>query len=88
MPEEKKQQIEKMFSKMDPNGNGYVEQPEFDKYLVKYRVSLHQDRSSYLFTLIQSLNIEMRDKGESSHNGNLIVEPSEILLSLCNTGTS
>ena len=85
MPAEKKEQIEKMFSKMDPNGNGYVEQPEFEKYLVKYEISLQQDRASYLFALIQSMNAEMREKGESSHNGNLIPEPSEILLSLCNT---
>lgn len=72
MPAEKKEQIEKMFSKMDPNGNGYVEQSEFEKYLVKYGISLSQDRASYLFALIQSLNAEMRDKGESSRNGNLI----------------
>ena len=74
MPAEKKQQIEKMFSKMDPNGNGYVEQPEFEKYLVKYGISHSQERTTYLFALIQSLNAEMREKGESSHNGNLIME--------------
>ena len=70
MSREKKEQIEKMFSKMDPNGNGYVEQPEFEKYLGKYGVSLHPERASYVFALIQSLNAEMRDKGESSRNGN------------------
>ena len=70
MPAEKRDRIEKMFSKMDPNGNGYVEQSEFEKYLLKYGISLSQDRATYLFALIQSLNAEMRDKGESSRNGN------------------
>ena len=58
-----------MFSKMDPNGNGYVEQPEFEKYLLKYGVSLDQERADYIFAVIQSRNAEMRDRGESSHNG-------------------
>ena len=74
------QQIEKMFSKMDPNGNGYVEQPEFEKYLVKYGICLHQDRATYLFSLIQSRNAEMREKRESSRNGNSILQTSEKLL--------
>ena len=54
---------------MDPNGNGYVEQPEFEKYLLKYGVSLDQERADYIFAVIQSRNAEMRDRGESSHNG-------------------
>ena len=29
-----------MFSKMDPSGNGYVEQPEFEKYLKKYSINI------------------------------------------------
>ena len=58
-----------MFNKMDPNGNGYVEQPEFEKYLLKYGVSLDKERADYIFAVIQSLNAELRDKGESSHNG-------------------
>ena len=68
-PPQKKKRIEKMFSKMDPNGNGYVEQPEFEKYLLKYGVSLDQERADYIFAVIQSRNAEMRDRGESSHNG-------------------
>ena len=68
-PPQKRKRIEKMFSKMDPNGNGYVEQPEFEKYLLKYGVSLDQERADYIFAVIQSRNAEMRDRGESSHNG-------------------
>ena len=68
-PPQKKKRIEKMFSKMDPNGNGYVEQPEFEKYLLKYGVSLDQERADYIFAVIQSRNAEMRDRGESSHSG-------------------
>ena len=58
-----------MFSKMDPNGNGYVELGEFEKYLLKYGINVDSERCAYIFTTIQSLNAEMRDKGESSHNG-------------------
>ena len=62
-----------MFSKMDPNGNGYVEQPEFESYLLKYGVSLDRHRADYVFAIIQSRNAEMRDRGESSHNGKVVI---------------
>ena len=63
---------------MDPDGSGYVEQAEFEKYLVKYGINLDQERAAYLFTVIQSLNAEMREKGESSHHGTVIsrLEPN------------
>ena len=81
-PPQKKKRIEKMFSKMDPNGNGYVEQPEFEKYLGRYGICLQPERASYVFTLIRSLNAEMRKKGESSHNGNLILVTRKKLTTL------
>ena len=28
---------------MDPNGNGYVEQPEFEKYLVEHGINIDKD---------------------------------------------
>ena len=53
---------------MDPNGNGYVEQPEFAEYMRNYGIHIDEERSLYLFHLIQSLNAESKEKG-SSHNG-------------------
>ena len=32
-----------MFNMMDPNGNGYVEQPEFEKYLVEHGINIDKD---------------------------------------------
>ena len=34
---------------MDPNGNGYVEQPEFEKYLEMYGIKIDKERCGYLF---------------------------------------
>ena len=53
---------------MDPNGNGYVEQPEFAEYMRNYGIHIDEERSLYLFHLIQGLNAESKEKG-SSHNG-------------------
>ena len=64
----KVEQIQKLFSRMDPNGNGYVEQPEFEKYLEMYGIKIDKERCGYLFSLIQSHNAELEDGG-SSHNG-------------------
>ena len=61
-------QIQKMFSKMDPSGNGYVEQLEFEKYLKKYSINIDHERCVYLFSLIQSHNAELKELG-TSHNG-------------------
>ena len=57
---------------MDPNGNGYVEQPEFEKYLEMYGIKIDKERCGYLFSLIQSHNAELEDGG-SSHNGNIVL---------------
>ena len=56
---------------MDPNGNGYVEKLEFGAYLQNYGIHLDEERSAYLFYLIQSLNAESKENG-SSHNGKRI----------------
>ena len=69
---EKVEQIHKLFSRMDPNGNGYVEQPEFEKYLEMYGIKIDKERCGYLFSLIQSHNAELEDGG-SSHNGNIVL---------------
>ena len=37
---ERKTEILKMFNRMDPNGNGYVEQHEFEDYMINNDVSL------------------------------------------------
>ena len=55
---------------MDPNGNGYVEHPEFAKYLDNYGIHIDKERSLYLFHLIQSLNAESAEG--STNNGKLV----------------
>jgi len=60
--------IKKMFNMMDPNGNGYVEQPEFEKYLVEHGINIDKERVGYLFSLIHSLNAEM-DNEVSTNKG-------------------
>lgn len=60
-----------MFCKMDPSGNGYVDLPEFEAYLRKYQMSLGRERSGYLFSVIHSMNAELKEGGSVPH-GNKI----------------
>ena len=62
---EKKIEIQKLLSKMDQNGNGYVEELEFQTFMENSDIHLSEERSSYLFHLIQSLNAESRDHGST-----------------------
>ena len=68
MSKERKIEVEKMFNQMDPNGNGYVEQPEFASFLHEYGIHFDHERSLYLFKLIESLNSEYYERG-SCQNG-------------------
>lgn len=56
-----------MFCKMDPSGNGYVDLPEFEAYLRKYQMSLGRERSGYLFSVIHSMNAELKEGGSVPH---------------------
>ena len=60
-------QIQRMFCKMDPSGNGYVDLPEFEAYLRKYQMSLGSQRSGYLFSVIHSMNAELKEGGSVPH---------------------
>ena len=66
MSSEKKDAIKKLFNKMDPNGNGYVEFPEFEKYLGSYGICIESERRQYLFHLIQSMNAETSEGSTSN----------------------
>ena len=81
LSKEKVEQIRKLFSRMDPNGNGYVEQPEFEKYLEIYGISIDKERCGYLFSLIQSHNAEHEDGG-TSHNGKIWLPLSDFIKSI------
>jgi len=63
---QKKTEILKMFNRMDPNGNGYVEQKEFEEYMINHGTPLSKERMAQLFKSIQestSLNSEMEHTG-------------------------
>jgi len=48
----KKTEILKMFNRMDPNGNGFVDQAEFEEYLSSQGTHLGKERTKQLFTSI------------------------------------
>ena len=61
-----------MFCKMDPSGNGYVDLPEFEAYLRKYQMSLGSQRSGYLFSVIHSMNAELKEGGSVPHGKKIL----------------
>ena len=78
-----------MFCKMDPSGNGYVDLPEFEAYLRKYQMSLGSQRSGYLFSVIHSMNAELKEGGSVPHGKNILFWlPLELKESLSLTHTS
>ena len=52
---------------MDPSGNGYVDLLEFEAYLRKYQISLGRERAGYLFSVIHSMNAELKEGGSVCH---------------------
>ena len=46
--------MSKLFSRLDPGGNGYVELGEWTAYLDTYGLQLGGERAAYLYTVIQS----------------------------------
>lgn len=63
---QKKTEILKMFNRMDPNGNGFVEQGEFEEYLSNQGTHLSKERMKQLYTSIlesTTLDSEMEQNG-------------------------
>eukprot|EP00091_Calanus_sinicus_P006141 TRINITY_DN16751_c0_g1_i1.p1 TRINITY_DN16751_c0_g1~~TRINITY_DN16751_c0_g1_i1.p1 ORF type:complete len:285 (+),score=106.45 TRINITY_DN16751_c0_g1_i1:89-943(+) len=63
---QKKTEILKMFNRMDPNGNGFVEQGEFEEYLSSQGTHLSKERMKQLYTSIlesTTLDSEMEQNG-------------------------
>jgi len=57
----KKTEILKMFNRMDPNGNGFVEQAEFEEYLNSQGTFLGKERQKQLFDAISNSTVMNSD---------------------------
>ena len=63
---DRRTEIMKMFNRMDPNGNGFVDRKEFEEYMINNDVALGVDRVSQLFETIKNttqLNSESENMG-------------------------
>jgi len=78
----KKTEILKMFNRMDPDGNGFVEEKEFEEYLSNHGTHLSKERLEQLYKSISestTLNSEMEQKGITFQDMIKYFENEEIL---------
>ena len=82
LDQKKKTEILKMFNRMDPNGNGFVEKTEFEDYLSSQGTHLSKERLQQLYMAIlesTTLDSDMEQSGITFQDMIKYFENEEIL---------